>query len=114
MSVMVKPWRCKACTSMNSSWVIISVPSRSVVLGRRQTGRALTTQGGFPALEERQRLRSHANPGDHLSRSSLIADRGLLLGYGRRSKPKPEDPCLLNKGHEPIGSWPLSGSPPAT
>src|SRR5437870_13609162 len=63
---------------MYSSSVIISVPFQSVVLGRRQAGGAMTTQGGFPCVGGAPEARSTANFDDHLSRDSLIADKDLI------------------------------------
>src|SRR5437764_10312846 len=82
---------------MYSSSVIISVPLRLVVLGRRQAGGAMTAQSGFPCAGGAPEARSTANFDDHLSRSSVIADKpGLLAALGSEfGLPRRPNPGVL-------------------
>src|ERR1700722_14057483 len=74
---MLRPWRFIAMTSMNSSWVIISVvPPVGLVQWMPKTLEGPLTDRVDPGQEER---RSQLNAGltDRRSRFSLIADRGF-------------------------------------
>jgi hypothetical protein len=92
---------------MYSSSVIMPVPFQSVVLGRRQAGGAMTTQGGFPCVGGAPEATSTAKFDDHLSRDSLITD----TGRGPTAFPTVRREQLGYANHRQLLSGPGRGPP---